>query len=242
MIDIAGKKPARLPDGTIDLTADGISQEDYLKVVHAIADSVNLIRDKHGWCWVYLKFAAAINPLIIQGERHPDAGNSYLVRVNEPRPEDRYPREWFTDEGWNTYDQVNQDGERMKELRRTYGRILRIVKDRHITLDEAQQVFRSAGLPVYTDGVKRPWHGVAELYQSREVRTEDIAAEKEKVRVAWEQFLAAVGWADTGGFTFSSYDRDRREEIAAKDLEPFIGDPMKNYNPMILPDGRRIHE
>src|SRR5271168_2150817 len=115
------------PAGTIDLTAEGISQADYLKAVHAIAEGVNAIRDKNGWCWVWIKFASALNPLITQGERV--GHNSYYVKVLEPRPQDRYPQEWFKPEGWAKYTRENQDGERMAELRRTYGRILQIVKD-----------------------------------------------------------------------------------------------------------------
>src|SRR5271167_3969372 len=131
-------KPA-VKDGIIDLSAERISREDYLRVLHGIADAINAIRKDRGWCWVWIKFAACLNPLITQGER--TGGNSYLVKVNEPRAEDRYPREWFNEKGWETYDKVNQDGERMAELRRTYGRVLQIVKDGHVTIDEAQRVF-----------------------------------------------------------------------------------------------------
>lgn len=225
---------------TIDLTAEGISQADYLKAVHAIATGINAIRDKNTWCWVWIKFAAALNPLITQGV--PVAGNSYYVKVTEPRPEDRYPQEWFNPEGWVKYTRDNQDAERMAELRRTYGRILQIVKDGHVSMEQAQELFRKAGLPAYTDGKPVPWNGVVEIFTNRRVQTEDITAEKKKINAAWQQFVTAVGWNDDVAVpVFSSYERGKAEVmIAAKDTEPLLGNPLKNYDPTILPDGTRL--
>jgi hypothetical protein len=228
-------------DGMIDLAADGISQADYLAAIHAIADAINDIRDNHNWCWVWLKFAVALNPLISQGETVYRAGTStYRVKVTEPRPEDRMPREWFTKEGWEVYDKVNQDGERMKELRKTYGRILQIVNDEHINMDEAQEVFRKAKLPPY--GAKQDWKGQVTVYTVSEFATKDILADQEKINNAWKEFLAKTGLKPYDGYP--SFDNRGQGKIkpAAKDTEPLIGNPMRSYDPMVMPDGRRVHE
>ena len=57
----------RKAQGVIDLTAPGISAGDYLAAIHGIADEINDIRARRRWCWVYVKFAAGLNPLITQG-------------------------------------------------------------------------------------------------------------------------------------------------------------------------------
>lgn len=233
------------PDGTIDLTAEGISKEDYLTCLHAIADAMNALRDKHSWCWVWVKFAAALNPLIVQGKRIKREGaGTYAVKVLEPRPEDRYPREWFTPAGWDVYEQVNKDSDRMNELRLTYKRILQVVKDKErtrngITMDEAQEVFRKAKLPLY--GEHSTWTGRVEVYTRSELISEDLAADKEKIAAAWKEFLAVTGLKEYDLGNYPSYDgHGAAIEIRDADTAALIGEPQRSYDPSILPDGTRL--
>jgi hypothetical protein len=224
-------------DGMIDLAADGISQADYLAAIHAIADTINVIRDNHNWCWVWMKFACALNPLIAQGEQvYRDGVSTYKVKVLEPRPEDRYPREWFNDEGWAVYEKENEDGARMAELRRTYGRILKIVEDGRISLDEAQEVFRKAKLPPY--GEEQDWKGRVTIYTESALTSKDFPADKEKILAAWKEFLAAHGLKPYDGYP--QFSKENKVKIAARDIEPLIGNPQRGYDPMVMPDGRRI--
>ena len=152
------------------------------------------------------------------------------------------PREWFTDEGWKVNDKVNQDSERMAELRRTYGRILEIVKQGHIRLDEAQGIFRRAGLPQYNPGGKNQWRGRVEVYTNvNEFISEDIAADKKKINAAWKEFLVKTGLKGYNGYpAFTDRAGGAQVKIADKDTEPLLGNPMWNYDPVTLPDGSRL--
>jgi hypothetical protein len=228
---------------TIDLGAEGIDQDTYLACLAAIAEECNRIRQRHGWCWVWLKFATVLSPSIVRGEKL-EGSNTWKVRVRAPEEVQLHPREWFTDAGWAKYTVNDQDTVRIKELRDTYGRILQIVRDGHITLEEAQRVFRVAHLPAYT-GNKDGWKGTVNVGLYRDLAVEDITATQEQFNAAWKDFLAAVGHADDWGRGRDALKFEEanggQPELQDKDMVALLGNPMRNYDPMIAPNGDRIY-
>jgi hypothetical protein len=200
---------------------EGIPRDIYVRVLQNIVDECNRIRRNHGWCWVWLKFSCGLHPWIVQGTNEN-------VALMVPVDDQFLDPEWFTAAGQEKLQVANGDTRRAAELKLTYGRILRVVTDGNINMEEAQRIFRAAGLPPY--GHIQAGRYEIEARVSRTVNVEDVHVTQRKFNTAWMRFLEEIEWADSSARPrFNPVDNQGRVQVRAEDTVPLIGGPERNY-------------